>query len=255
MNPKSTLDRRGEKTLRGINGALQWLVTNTRIEMAARVSFSSSVTSHPTVEELLYANKLVRQAIQDANTPVYIHSIPLKDLNFGVFNDAAWGVRADGSSQGGYLLYASHTSLLEGKDSPISPIDWKSWKLRRKVRSSLAAESQAMADAVDALNFARLFFADFLLPQGIDLRRVDEVLAHYVPQAQVVTDCKSLYDALERSESLTLGLAEKRTSIEVQAIKQQMLATNIVTKWVNSDRQLADVLTKPQVPTTNCLTL
>ena len=34
-----------------------------------------------------------------------------------------------------------------------------------------------------------------------------------------------------------------------------MLATNIVTKWVNSDRQLADVLTKPQVPTTNCLTL
>ena len=87
------------------------------------------------------------------------------------------------------------------------------------------------------------------------MRRVDEVLAHYVPQAQVVTDCKSLYDALERSESLTLGLAEKRTSIEVQAIKQQMLATNMVTKWVNSDRQLADVLTKPQVPTTNCLTL
>ena len=34
-----------------------------------------------------------------------------------------------------------------------------------------------------------------------------------------------------------------------------MLATNIVTKWVNSDRQLADVLTKPQVPTLNCLTL
>ena len=34
-----------------------------------------------------------------------------------------------------------------------------------------------------------------------------------------------------------------------------MLATNIATKWVNSDRQLADVLTKPQVPTINCLTL
>ena len=80
--------------------------------------------------------------------------------------------------------------------------------MRRKVRSSLAAESQAMADAVDALNCARLFFADFLLPQGIDLRRVDEVLEKYVPQAQVITDCKSLYDALERAESLTLGLAE-----------------------------------------------
>ena len=139
-----------KKNLRGINGALQWLVTNTRIELAARVSFSSSVTSNPTVEELLTANKLVRQAIQDASTPIYIHSIPLKDLNFGVFNDAAWGVRMDGSSQGGYQMYASHMSLLEGKESPVSPIDWKSWKLRRKVRSSLAAESQSMADAVDA---------------------------------------------------------------------------------------------------------
>ena len=87
------------------------------------------------------------------------------------------------------------------------------------------------------------------------MRRVDEVLEKYVPQAQVITDCKSLYDALERSESLTLGLTEKRTSIEVQAIKQHVLATNIATKWVNSDRQLADVLTKPQVPIINCLTL
>ena len=129
MNPKSKLDRRGEKTLRGINGALQWLVTNTRIELAARVSFSSSVTSTPTVGDLLNANKIVRQAIQDANTPIYIHSIPLKDLNFGIFNDAAWGAHADGSSQGGYILFASHMSLLEGKESPISTIDWKSWKL------------------------------------------------------------------------------------------------------------------------------
>ena len=61
----------------------------------------------------------------------------------------------------------------------------------------------------------------------------------------MVTDCKSLYDALARSESQGLGLSEKRTAIEVTATRQQMEATSIECKWVNSDRQLADSLAKP----------
>ena len=100
-----------------------------------------------------------------------------------------------------------------------------------------------MADSIDMLNFSRLFFADFLLPEGIDLRRPDEVL-QLLPKSLAITDCKSLFDALEKNESLGLGLSEKRASIEVTATKQQMQATGILTKWVNSDRQLADVLTK-----------
>ena len=61
----------------------------------------------------------------------------------------------------------------------------------------------------------------------------------------MVTDCKSLYDALARSESQGLGLSEKRTAIEVTATMQQMEATGISCKWVNSDRQLADSRTEP----------
>ena len=76
------------------------LVTSTRIDLVARVSFSSSVTKSPTVAELLNANKLVRQAIKDADLTNFIHSIGLKELSFGVFNDVAWGVRTDGSTQG-----------------------------------------------------------------------------------------------------------------------------------------------------------
>ena len=45
-----------------------------------------------------------------------------------------------------------------------------------------------------------------------------------------------------------LGLSEKMTSIEVTATRQQMRATGIRTRWVNSDGQLADVLTKPTAP-------
>ena len=82
-------------------------------------------------------------------------------------------------------------------------IEWKSWKLTRKCRSSLAAESQAMADSADMLDCVRLFFADCLHPVGIDLRRPDAVLK-LLPQSCAIPDCKSLYDALEKNASLGL---------------------------------------------------
>ena len=149
MPDKTPLDARGLKCLRGINGTLQWLVTNSRVDLASKVSISASSTSNPTVEDLRKAYKLVRQAQREAGLPVHFHPIALDNFILGGFGDAAWAVRPDGSSQGGFLIYASHKSLMDGKEVPMSILDWKSWKLKRKVRSSLAAESQAMADLVD----------------------------------------------------------------------------------------------------------
>ena len=65
--------------------------------------------------------------------------------------------------------------------------------------------------------------ADLTHAEGIDLRRPDEV-CKLLPEAVAITDCKSLYDALEKNESLGLGLSEKRASIEVMATRQQMRA-------------------------------
>ena len=117
-----------------------------------------------------------------------------------MFSDAAWGVRPGGSSQGGYLVYATSHSLHQGQEAPVGIVEWKSWKLHRKCRSSLSAESQAMADSADILNVVRLF-ADCLHPTGVDLRRPDEVL-RLLPETCAITDCKSLYDALEKMNHL-----------------------------------------------------
>ena len=64
-----------------------------------------------------------------------------------------------------------------------------------------------MADSIDVLNFTRLFFADCIHPNGVDLRRPDEILK-LLPELCAITDCKSLYDAHEKNESLGLGLSE-----------------------------------------------
>ena len=92
------LDGTGLKFLREVNGSLHWLVTNSRPDLAARVSPSASATSNPTYGDLNTANKLVRQAQGYKELPIKIQSIPLHRLAIGSFTDAAWAVRPDGSS-------------------------------------------------------------------------------------------------------------------------------------------------------------
>ena len=86
-----------------------------------------------------------------------------------------------------------------------------------------------MADTVDVLNSIRLLWPIVYSQKGIDMRRPDEVL-RMLPESCAITDCKSLFDALGKNESLGLGLSEKRTSIEVTATRQQMRATGIQTR-------------------------
>ena len=77
MNGKEPLTANGLKTLRGINGSLQWLVSNTRVDLAAKVSLSASETANPTIASLQKANKLIRQAQRDDTIPIHIHAISL----------------------------------------------------------------------------------------------------------------------------------------------------------------------------------
>ena len=63
-------------------------------------------------------------------------------------------------------------------------------------------------------------------------------------QSALITDCRGLYDAVNRSQTAGLGLTEKRTAIEALSIRQICEESNVCLKWVNSDRQLADILTK-----------
>ena len=99
ISRKPKLDAAGLKSLRGINGSLQWPCTNSRLDLSAKVSLSASETSNTTIESLQKANKIIRQAQRDDSLPIHIHAIPLDYLNFGVFSGVAWGVRPDGSSQ------------------------------------------------------------------------------------------------------------------------------------------------------------
>ena len=58
-----------------------------------------------------------------------------------------------------------------------------------------------------------------------------------------MVDAKSLYDAV-RKEAPVQGAACKRTAIEMLGLRQSMMSFGAVLRWVSSERQLSDGLTK-----------
>ena len=80
----------------------------------------------------------------------------VKDITIVGFSDAAWGVREDGASQGGFLIVWAHKRVMDGHPTEMVILDWQSSKLRRIARSSLAAEAQAAATCAEAIEWNKV---------------------------------------------------------------------------------------------------
>lgn len=142
--------------LRAVVGGGLWLATQTRVELAARVSPLQGATEGPEVKDLAQANMLVRAA--NACAHHHLRSVPL-DWNALQIDavHAAWANRAPNSSPCGFLLFSIHSSMVHGKGAPTCAGEWRGCKPKRVCRSTLAAEAQSHSEALDALAFAVLF--------------------------------------------------------------------------------------------------
>ena len=231
-----------EKTkARGLLGAIQWPGAQGVPSLLASASIQASEIAADKGECLANLNKTLRFAKANAEVALRMtkHVDKIQDGILVVFVDAAFGVRTDNASQGGYLIVHTHKDILDGKKCKYSVVSWKSYKLQRVVRSSLGAEAQAMAAAMEELYFVKLFMVMLLHP-GLSVRQGQELLTK--TQSVVVTDCRALYDALNRANVGTTQ--DKRVAIECLVIASMIKETGSILRWVSSERQLADGLTK-----------
>eukprot|EP00959_Pyramimonas_sp_CCMP1952_P362095 7583582-Pyramimonas_sp.AAC.1 len=104
-------------------------------------------------------------------------------------------------------------------------MEWASKKLVRLCRSSLSAEAQAAALGADSLMWVKVFLAMSLRP---DLGH--DAAMTYLGVSPFIADAKCLYDA-SRSATAGLGIAEKRTAIEVKIVNEQLAEVNARWKW------------------------
>ena len=119
-------------------------------------------------------------------------------------------------------------------------LDWSSKKLVRVRRSPLSAEAQSAANAIDMLEWSKVFLSRMIWP-FIDIA-ADSTM-HAIGHSPVITDSKGLFDA-SRSASSGLGIAEKRAAIEVKIINERMAASHSYWAWTSAAQQIADGLTK-----------
>ena len=84
---------------------------------------------------------------------------------------------------------------------------------------------------------------DFFSAREISHTHVDHAMSEV--DSVMVCDAKNLYDAVyNRVESSGLHLEEKRTAIEVLSIRERTCAAGVRLRWVDSDQQFADGLSK-----------
>ena len=135
-----------------------------------------------------------------------------------------FGNLPDGGSQAGYII------LLIDSEGNVAPISWQSHKIRRIVRSTIAAETLAMSDALDAGILIASMWKEFV---GVQCETMVEG----------ITDCYSLYESVNSTKSLS----DKRLRIEMSMLRQMQDRNEVKLFWTETSNQLADVLTKKGV--------
>ena len=230
-NPDSELHPFQIKQLRGINGSLNWLSSQSRPDLAAQTSLSQQAFPNPKIRHLRAANNVIRRARMFRNLPLSFEPIDPRELTVVCHSDAAFAIVGT-HTQAGYVIAFTEKC----------PVTWRSYKLSRAVSSTLAAESQAFATASGTTEWLMLLLHE-VLEGPMNMRQCRDALHHRPPI--LVTDCKSLYDHLI-SPSAPTAIEDRRTSIDVVIIRESVKAMNANVRWVPTSHMLADAFNKGQ---------
>ena len=220
---KDTTLSEAEKTMmRAKVGQLLWIGRQSRPDILFDTCDLASRIKNGIVKDMLDVNKVIKRAMSEKMTLIYR---PLQEPDLLVYSDSSLGNMVNGGTQGGYLI-----GLL-GKDKRFSPLSWGSRRVRRVVRSTLAGETLAMADAVDNAVYISTLYSELMTGDPSDA----------CVEISCLTDCKSLYEAVKSQKFVT----EKRLRIEISGLKES-LEKDVIheLKWISTKEQLADCLTK-----------
>ena len=150
------------------------------------------------VDSISLVNKTIRKVKKTQSQLLIPELGPLENAHLTVYCDASFGALDNGSSQGGYVVY------LVGKNKKYIPVSWQSRKIKRVVKSTQAAETLAMVDAMEASIYHRKFLLDML--------RLDDVPTNLPIICK--TDNKALFDSAHSSTQIL----DKRLRIETSII-------------------------------------
>ncbi|CAE7407625.1 RE1 [Symbiodinium natans] len=229
--------------VRAVLGSVQWRVYQSAPQHAAKLNYLQSLIASQDSSIVEQVNKLIREVYSARSLSVQVQSLGAEDpeqLCMIAWSDASLANRPDFSSTGGHLIALMHQQSLEAGMGRINPIAWKSGRLHRIARSSLSAESQALADTEQELFFARLEWRE-MIGDYVDAK-VPENTAAKVP-SYLVVDAKAMFDTLSKGVFVA-SQKDKYTGLELLSLSQHLEKQKTVLLWCDSNHMLADGLTK-----------
>ncbi|CAE7023992.1 RE1 [Symbiodinium sp. CCMP2456] len=236
--------------LKSGGGCLHWLIGQTRPDLAAATSLNMS--GQPTVNNLVEINKLLREAQKTQDWKMTFVPVPLDKAKIIAFSDASWANAEGLKSQAGFLTFVAGPEVMTVQGDQASLMDWRSHRIQRQCRSTLAAETMAMDTAFDSGIFLRELLAEVLVQSYMPVQS-GSLPPEFLP-VHPVTDCRSLFDLLTKDGPVS-STQEKRLTIDISAIKEgaeefdpEGEALREIFKWADTDHQLADHLTKAKPP-------
>ena len=148
----------------------------------------------------------------------------MKSARILVYTDASFGNVSNGTgSVGGQLIF------LTDKNKSVALLDWHSGKVKRVVRSTLAAETLSLVEGLESAIYHRVLMSE-LSGKNTESFVIDAII-----------DNKSCVEALRSTSQID----DKRLRIEMGEIKE-LLHDRVIKEvsWVDGSAQIADCLTK-----------
>ena len=239
---------------------INWVGRETRPDVAGTASLLASRVTNQTVSDLAVLNRAALMLRNTASQPLVIwrHS---PDMIFAGASDCAGaGTARDNGAQGAWQVMARDKELMTGQNARVSPLSWRSTRVKRVVASTLAGETLALSASLAEMEWLQVLYRDIMfhdvnsLSWGDTLGPVVSILrdssALTARQSSTsVVDAKSVFDVLTRN---TAGSKEdKRTAIELAIIKESLRHSKSQIRWLPHWGVPADQLTKAEVTKAN----
>ena len=222
---KNRLTENEKKAYRALVGQLNWVATHTRPDAGFETCALSSSYQEATLDDLIRLNKLTERVKKENVNLFFPRLRDLRKCSIECYTDAAFKNLQNGKSQGGLIIF------LQDSYGNRCPIFWRSKKLERVVKSSLAAETQALVEGAQ--------YADYLASI------LKELIINIDVKVKCYTDSKSLVDSLSSLKQMEPCM--KQDTLVVRDMLERGVIEPVT--WVPSKDQLADVLTKRGVCT------
>ena len=155
-SPHTTLSSDETTKLRKALGQLNWLSNMTRPDISFTVSKLSANVTSATIADIKEVNKLIKH-VKETSSQLRFPVLDCTSIQVIGYADASFNNLNDGGSQGGQIIFLADASR------NACPVSWRSNRIRRVARSTLAAETLSFADGIDSAQFISKFTEDLQL--------------------------------------------------------------------------------------------